>query len=117
MSISLYSYDYSKLLNLILKVCKTNNSELVEKILATGGNKVGDRYVILDCNYSSYDNNSYFNVPNALSQIFGVDDVFSKTLCMWGDEYADKKELITSVFLEHISYKLGFELSEHNIDY
>ena len=45
---NLYSYDYNKLINKIKEFCKTDNIYKIEEILNYFGNKIGDKYIILD---------------------------------------------------------------------
>jgi hypothetical protein len=108
-SIDLYSYDYEKLINKTLEVCKTDNRELVEKVLLTCGSKIGDRYVIL--NQEMWEDCScYYNVANALDKIFNVDDSFGEIFCTWKDDNKlDKQELIQAIEMYQIEDALEIE--------
>ena len=110
-SIDLYSYDYDKLKVKILDFCKTEDAELVEKILLICGSKVADRYILL--NQELYEDCScYFNVSTVLEKIFKVDDVFGKVFCAYPNKIADSKELCSSVEMCEIEDTLGIEFEE-----
>jgi hypothetical protein len=102
---------YNKLVNEILKVCNTNDKTLVEKVLLLGGEKVGDRYILLN-NECWEEYNSYYNIPTALEKIFKVDDVFGKVFCTYPNNIADSKELCSSVEMYDIENALGIEFNE-----
>lgn len=110
-SIDLYSYDYEKLINKILKVCNTEDEELVEKILLSCGNKIGDRYIILNQELWE-DCSCYYNVSIALERIFKIYDVFGKVFCPLKNEETDKQELINAIELYEIEDILGYEIPE-----
>lgn len=109
-SIDLYSYDYQKIVSKTLKVCKTNNKELVEKVLLICGNKIGDRYIILNQEFWE-DNSCYYNVSTALERIFKVDNVFGEVFCSFNDDETDKKELINAVEMYEIEEALGIDMN------
>jgi hypothetical protein len=114
-SIDLYSYDYEKLVNKTLEVCKTDNRELVEKILLAGGNKVGDRYIIL--NQEMWESCScYYNVSSALERIFKINDVFGAVFCTFNDNETDKKELIQAMEMYEIEDIIGVEIPDPEYD-
>lgn len=111
-SIDLYSYDYEKLTNKIMTICNTKDRELVEKVLLTCGNKIGDKYIILNQEYwEGY--SCYYNVATALERIFKVDGVFGKVFCTFKDNETDKQDLIQAIAIYEIEEILGFELPEH----
>jgi len=112
-SIDLYSYDYEKLLNKTLEVCKTEEKELVEKILLSCGNKIGDRYVILNQEFWE-DCNCYYNVARALERIFKIDDVFGEVFCTYTAIETDKHELIDAIEINQIEDKLGIEIPDYD---
>lgn len=115
MSIDLYSYNYKKLTNKVLEVCETNDRELVEKVLLTCGNVIGERYVIL--NQELWEECScYYNVATVLERIFKVEDVFGWVFCSCNDEETEKKELIRALEIYEIEEILGFELPEEDYD-
>jgi len=110
-SIDLYSYDYNKLVNKILAVCKTNDIELVEKVLSVCGNKINDRYVIL--NQDFWEGCScYYNVARALEHLFHVDDVFGEVFCSFNNEKTDKQDLINAIEVYGIYEQLGIDPPE-----
>lgn len=114
-SIDLYSYDYGKLTNRILEVCKTNNKELIEKVLLSCGTKIADRYIIL--NQEFWENSScYYNVATTLETIFNVDDVFGEIFCVYGEDQTDKQELINAMEMYEIEEKIGMEIPEREVD-
>lgn len=107
-SIDLYSYDYEKLLNRTLEVCNTNDRDLVEKILLSCGNKIADRYIILNQEFWE-DCSCYYNVARALEKVFKVDDVFGEVFCTWKDNDVDKKELVQAMEMYQIEEALDVE--------
>ena len=93
MSVDLYSYNFEKLINKILTFCKTDDKELVEKVLLSCGNKIGDKYIILNQElWEEY--NCYYNVARVLEKIFHVEDVFGNVFCTWKDNEVDKEDLV-----------------------
>lgn len=115
-SIDLYSYDYEKLTNKVLEVCNTKNRELVEKILLSCGNKIADRYIIL--NQEFWESCScYYNVSTALERLFKVNDVFGKVFCTFKDEETDKQELIQAMEMYEIEDIIGIEIPESEDEY
>lgn len=112
-SIDLYSYDYEKLVNKTMKVCKTEDRNLVEKILLNCGNKIADKYVIL--NQEFWDGYScYYNVARVLEKVFDVEDedVFSEVFCWDSKNEVNKQELISSVELYQIAEDIGVETDD-----
>lgn len=107
-SVEIHSYDYNELVNEILNVCNTDNKALVEKILLLGGEKVGDKYILLNNEFWE-EYNSYYNIPTALEKIFKVDDVFGKVFCAYPNKIADSKELCSSVEMYEIEDALGIK--------
>jgi hypothetical protein len=114
-SIDLYSYDYEKLVNKTLEVCKADSRELVEKILLSCGNKVGDRYIILNQELWE-DFSCYYNVSTALERIFKIDDVFGKVFCSIKDSDTDKQILISAMELYEIESEIGIEIPDYKED-
>jgi len=110
-SIDLYSYDYEKLVNKTLRICNTEDRELVEKILLSCGNKIADRYIILNQEYRE-DSSCYYNVARVLSRIFKVDDVFSKVFCVCFNIEVDEKTLISTKEIYGIENEIGIEIPE-----
>lgn len=110
-SVEIHSYDYNQLVSAILNVCKTNDKEMIEKILLLGGEKVGDRYILLN-NEVWEEFNSYYNIPTALEKIFKVDDVFGKVFCTYPDNIADEKELRSGIEMYEIEDAVGIEFEE-----
>jgi hypothetical protein len=108
-SIDLYSYDYEKLVNRILEVCDTDNRALIEKVLDACGNKISDRYVILNQEFWE-DYSCYYNVAKALEKIFKVDDVFGKVFCTFDDNETDRKELTSAMDICEIFDEMGIEM-------
>lgn len=114
-SIDLYSYDYEKLVNKILQVCNTDNRELIEKVLTTCGNHVGDRYIILNQEFwEGY--SCYYNVASVLEKMFKVEDVFGEVFCTFNDEETDKQELINVIEEYEIYEALGIDEPENEDD-
>jgi hypothetical protein len=114
-SIDLYSYDYEKLLNKTLEVCKTDNRELVEKILLSCGNKIADRYIIL--NQEFWESCScYYNVSSTLERIFKINNVFGEVFCTINDDETDRKELIQAMEMYEIEDVIGMEIPEPEYD-
>lgn len=111
-SIDLYSYDYEKITNKVLEVCKTEDKELVEKILLSCGNKIGDRYIILNQEFWE-DCSCYYNVARTLERIFKVDDVFGKVFCTFKDDETDRQELIQAMEMYQIEEVIGIEIPEY----
>jgi hypothetical protein len=110
-SIDLYSYDYEKLVNKILKICNTEDRELVKNVLLSCGNKIADRYIIL--NQELWENCScYYNVSRVLSRIFKIDDVFGKVFCVCYNTDVDEKTLINTKEIYEIEDELGIEIPE-----
>lgn len=110
-SIDLYSYDYNKLLNRILEVCKTNDKELVEKILLSCGTKIADRYIIL--NQELWDDCScYYNVATSLERIFNIEDVFGEVFCCLDNSKTDKQELVSAMYIWSISEELDIKIPD-----
>lgn len=110
-SIDLYSYDYEKLVNKTLDVCKTDNRELVEKILLSFGNKIADRYILL--NQELWDDYScYYNVASILNKVFKVEDVFGDIFCSFNREEVDKKDLIAAMDKDTVLDNLGIGIEE-----
>lgn len=106
-SIEVKSYKYDDLVDGIMDFCKTDNKELVEKILLAGGEHIGDRYLILNNEYwDEYD--SYYNVPSVLEEKFDVEDVFGNCFCTFNDKY-DKKEAVPSMSREEIKQACGLD--------
>ena len=94
-SIDLYSYNYDKLQNKILGYCRTDDKELVNKILLACGNKIVDRYIIL--NQEIWNGRScYCNVAHILDEVFKVDDIFGYIFCDYKDTDLDCMNLISS---------------------
>lgn len=104
-SIDLYSYDYEKLINKIQNVCNTSNRELIEKVLLCCGEKISNRYIILNQEFWD-DCSCYYNVARTFERIFNVEDVFGKVFCASNDEETDKQELISAIDLFDIFQKL-----------
>lgn len=105
-SVDLYSYNYEKLVNRTLEVCKTDNRQLVEAILLQFGSKVDSKYVILNCDY--YEEYScYYNVSEVLDKVFKVDDTFSEIFCTY---YFDNNNALDETTL--ISTKCVFDAME-----
>lgn len=109
--IDLYSYDYEKLTNRILEVCKTDNKKLVEKILLSCGTKIVDRYIILNQEVWE-DCSCYYNVVHVLERLFKVDDVFENVFCTFDDNVTDKQELIQAIEMYQIEDVLGIPIPE-----
>jgi len=110
-SIDLYSYNYNKLVNKILEVCNTDDEKLVEKILCACGNKIGDRYVIL--NQEMWENSScYYNVARVLEQVFNIEDVFGEVFCTFPLDDLDKEFLINSIYVDEIYEIIGIDPPE-----
>lgn len=110
-SIDLYSYDYDKLVNKILEVCKTDDQKLVEKILGACGNKICDRYVIL--NQEMWDDSScYYNVARVLEKIFKAEDVFGEVFCTFKLDDLDKEYLINSIYVDEVYEIIGIDPPE-----
>ena len=65
----LYSYDYNKLINKIKEFCKTDNIHKIEEIFNYFGNKIGDRYIILDQELYE-DENCYNNICRIIDKVF-----------------------------------------------
>ena len=103
-SINLYSYNYEQLTNELLKVCETNNTELVEKILLACGNKIGDRYILLNQEFWE-EFNSYYTVASIFSEVFGIDDVFGKVFCTFDDK-CKREELISAMAIYEVEEML-----------
>lgn len=114
-SIDLYSYDYEKLVKKTMTVCETEDRELVEKILLSCGNKVSDRYIILNQEFwEGY--SCYYNVATVLERIFEAEDVFGNVFCTFEDSETDKKELIKAMEIYEIEEVLGFEIPASDED-
>lgn len=106
-SIEVKSYNYDELVNGIMGLCKTDNKELVEKILLAGGDHIGDRYLILNNEYwEEFD--SYYNVSSVLDEVFDVEDVFGNCFCTFHDKY-DEKGAVPSVSKEEIKQACGLD--------
>lgn len=115
-SIDLYSYDYEKLKNKILVFCKTNDVELIEKILSTCGNKIEDRYVLL--NQEMWEGCScYYNVSTVLEKIFKIDDVFGNIFCATDDSELDRKTLISAIEMYEVVDILGLNNEDFEEEY
>lgn len=111
-SIDLYSYDYDELKARILDFCKTDNEELVEKILLTSGNRISDRYIILSQELWE-DCNCYFNVANVLEKVFKVEDVFGNVFCNYKENYADKQDLVSAIEDYEIFEAVGLNCDDY----
>jgi hypothetical protein len=110
-SIDLYSYDCEKLINKLQDVCNTNDRELIEKVLLCCGEKISDRYVIL--NQEFWDGCScYYNVTRVLERIFNVEDVFGKVFCTLKDGETDEQELISAIELDDIFQELKINVDD-----
>ena len=93
----LYSYDYNKLINKIKEFCKTDNIYKIEEILNYFGNKIGDRYVILDQELYE-DENCYNNICRIIDKVFNIEDSFGRIFCSLDDDvnkYIDKIKLVS----------------------
>lgn len=110
MSIDLYSYDYEKLKNKTLDYCKTDNVELVEKILSSCGSKIADRYIIL--NQECWEDSScFYNVSRTLDRVFKVEDSFGEIFCTYvNGNILDKVELVRAMDIYDISETIGIEI-------
>lgn len=107
-SIDLYSYDYEKLVNKTLEVCKTNKRELVEQILLAFGNKIADRYILL--NQELWDDYScYYNVARVLNRVFKTEDAFDDIFCTYKDEDCNIEELISARDIDVVLDELDIE--------
>ena len=110
-SIDLYSYNYNKLTNKILKVCETSDKELVEKILLSCGTKIADRYIIL--NQEFWEGSScYYNVATVLERMFDVGDVFGEVFCSFDNSETDQKEIVSAMEIYEIEEEIGIEIPE-----
>lgn len=106
-SIDLYSYDYEKLVNKIMGVAETQEREMVDKILLACGNKIHDRYVLL--NQEMWDGYScYYNVMSTLDKVLKTEDIGD----VFYDKNVDREELISSVDKYDILEELGIEDEE-----
>ena len=110
-SIDLYSYDYNKLKTKIADYCKTDNLELIEKVLSSCGNKMGDRYIILNQEFWE-DASCYYNVANILDKIFKVDDTFGNVFCTFDDSETDRQELISAIEIYEVKEELNLDIDE-----
>ena len=109
------SYDYQKLQIKILDYCKTEDVELVDKILLSCGTKISDRYIIL--NQELWDDCScYYNVANVLEKVFHVDDVFGYVFCSMNDEDTDREELVSAMETNEIMDELGLNMEDYNFE-
>lgn len=108
-SIDLYSYDYNKLVTKTMNVCKTTNKELIERVLLSCGNKIENRYIILDQDFWE-DSNCRSNLARVLERLFKVDDAYSDIFFL--DNDIDEQELIQAIEINEIEDKLQMDLSE-----
>lgn len=93
-SVDVHSYDYEELVEEIQKYLKTDNKILIEKILKTGGNIVGDRYIIVD-NELWEDSNPVTIISSVFNELFDIDDFLSEIFYSIRDK-ANRKELINA---------------------
>lgn len=109
MAIDLYSYDFEKLTDEILEFYNTNNKQLVQNILLSCGNKIGDRYIILNQDlWEEY--NCCENVVKVLGRIFGGDEVYGEVLNVFKDNITDKQELIKAKNIQQIEEIIGIKI-------
>lgn len=110
-SINLYSYDYEKLKNKIMEFCKTDNTDLVDKILLAAGSKIADRYILL--NQELWDGYScYYNIANVIDEVFNIDDSFGEIFCGINSKDCDRQELISSMDKYEIMDELNLKYSD-----
>lgn len=105
-SIDLYSYDYEKLLNKVIEHCNTDNKELAEKILLACGNKIADRYILLNQEFWE-DYSCYYNVASVLDNVFNVEDSFGEIFCTFRNSPADRQGLISAISRDGIYREIG----------
>ena len=102
-SVEVKSYDYEQLVKEIKAYYKTADSSLIEKILLAGGDKIGDRYIILNNEFwETYD--SYYNVTSVLDEYLGneeLENVFGNVFCT-RDKKADCRSVAPSMSKEEI---------------
>lgn len=105
-SVNLYSYDYEKLKNELIKYCGAKTEEetkKLEEILTDFGNIIGDRYIILNNEFWE-DYSCYYNVASVIDNAFGRDDSFGEVFCVFRDETMDKRELISATAKDECKY-------------
>lgn len=110
-SIDLYSYNYEKLVNKTLEVCKTDNKKVVEDILLACGNKIGNKYIILNQELWE-DSSCYYNVAIVLEHVFNTEDVFGKVFCTFDDDELEREDLISAIDKYEIYSNIGIDEPE-----
>lgn len=113
-SVDLYSYDKKQLVEEICKYCKTEDTDLIYKILNSFGSTINDRYILLKDEFAE-EYCSYYEVSTVLDKVFNSDNIFGNVFCTF-NELADRKELIShgnayESFLDDYTGKI-FELVE-----
>lgn len=68
--VKLYSFDYNGFVRLIQEYFNVKDIAVIEDVLALSGNKVGDKYIILDNEFLGEDN-AYYGLDRDLEKAFG----------------------------------------------
>lgn len=108
MRVNLYSYDFNQLVSGIANFVKTDYREKIEKILLIGGNKIGDRYIILDNELYEYCNPCE-NIPSVIDRCFGVEDTFGECFYTFDNKFGRKTLISSTDFIEDILESLEEE--------
>lgn len=74
-SVELFRYNYDKLVDCFLEKKEIDNKEILEQILLSFGEKVGDFYILLNNEfYGEY--NSYYNLTRLIDNVFNCENSF-----------------------------------------
>jgi hypothetical protein len=107
MSVDVHSYDYEKLVEKLQKIGASDKA-LLEKILAKFGERIGDRYILVNNEYWD-EYNSYYNLPNLIDSAFGIKDSFDIFL---NGEDCDRRDVNFNASDCEVAEELGIELLE-----
>lgn len=76
-SIDVIKYNFDELVNSLMKDEKINDKEMLEKILLEFGEKVENKYYILNNEYYE-DGNCYYNVSTFIDKYFKTEDSYDR---------------------------------------
>lgn len=95
-NIDLYSYDYIKLKEMLLDYCETDRVELIDKILNKFGSIIGNKYIILNNEYTE-EYNCHWNITRVFDKIFNTEDIFDDVF-----DKCDKQDMIIAESVESV---------------